>query len=476
MSPFLTLLLVGPGEARTEYFGIYHVDAGLGVFAGSAKAGRAVIVETPDIVGGKPATMRKSHTEVTQVMGGVRMEGSIDDQVWIDAGNHPLREILVHRYPKSTVRAEAVFGDHTVEVDLNEGGKRSHKSVPLPKEEVLEDPVRVVRDRLTPGGSLTFATFSAETATFETATMTCVGPSSFQDGIWRKVPATLSNYVSSEGKMRYYTDVQGALVRAEFPGSQMYLYAQPKEVALSGPSKELPDQLIVNSLHTSTPLVDAMNLRELRLRFRGLDLSKIPSDGSQAVTKDGDGWIVDVHPNISYSPALSKIGENLAGMAAWLKPSEDLPCDDPAIRAAAKKAVGDRTTAVEAAVAIRKFVSGRMKATMEFGDVRDAADILKHPHGKCTEYAVLTTALLRAAGIPARIVSGLVTGDGTFFYHAWSESWTGTHWAGIDAALEMDALPACYIKLAQGDAKDGFRIAYPSNPSEVKIDVLPALP
>ena len=476
MSPFLALLIVGPGEAHTEYFGIYHVDPSLGVFAGSAQAGHVVVVETPDAVEGKPATRRASHTEVTQVMGGVRLKGTVDDQVWIDVDDHPLREILVHRYPKNTVRAEATFGAATVEVDLDDGGKRSHRSVPLPKEEVLDDPVRVIRDRLKPGGSLTFATFSAETATFETATMACVGPSSFQDGPWRKVPATLSNYVSGGEKARFYTDAQGVLVRTELPGSQTYVYARPKEIALSGPSKELPDLLLLNSLHTSTPLADAVNLRRLRLRFEGMDLSKIPSDELQTVTKDGDGWVVDLHPKVSYSPALPKIGENVAGLEAWLKPGENLPCDDPAIRAAARKAVGERTTAVEAAVAIRKFVSGRMKATMEFGDVRDAADILRHPHGKCTEYAVLTTALLRAAGIPARIVSGLVTGDGTFFYHAWTESWTGKDWAGIDAALEMDALPACYIKLAQGDAKDGFRIVYPSDPSEVRIDVLPTSP
>lgn len=464
MVSLVPLLLLAPAPSRTEYFGVYLEGV---------KMGYVVNTETRDAVNGKPSILRHSHTEVMQVMGGVTLKGSMDDRVWIDDANHPLRESYVHRYAQGFLRIEAVFTAKTVELDTDNGIKKVHKSVPLPKEEVLEDYARIVRDRLSPGKSLTFATFNAEDGAFETSTMSCVGPSAYETG-GRKFPATLSELSGGGLKIRLYTDAQGALVRNEM-SPKAFLQAEPKEIALSQPkAADQPDLLLLNSLHTKTPLENPQSLQRLKLRFEGEDFSKIPSDDFQTVTRDGDGWLVDIHPpKIADSNPTARIGDSTNGQEAWLAPSEDLSCDDPAIREAAKKAIGNVDTVPSAVLAIRKYVSRRMKAKLEFGDVRDAADILKNPHGKCVEYAVLTTALLRAAGIPARIVSGLVTADGTFFYHAWSEAWDGRRWIGVDAALEVDQMGACYVKLAQGDVKDGFKIDYPDDPPAVKIDVVP---
>lgn len=460
MFPALALILLKPG---TEYFGVYY---------SGVKAGHVIVTETDATQDGKPVTKRTSHMEVVQVYGGVMVKGATDEEVWIDAGNHPLREKIVHKYPTGTVTSEAVFGEKTVEVDIESAGKKSHKSVPLPKGEVLEDSTRIVRERLAPGKSITYTSFSGEDGSFQESTLSCVGPVSYMDG-WRKVSATLSELSVGGNKLKMYTDEQGVLIRTE-TGDGYLVDAQAKEVALLPPSpkEDQPDMLILNTLHTVSPIENAVKLIDLKLRFRGHDLSKIPSDEFQTVSKYGDGWIVDIHPPRIKDSADAKIGENVAGQEAWLRPSEYLSSDNPEIREAAKKAIAGKKGLIDSVVAIRKFVSKRMKAKMEFGEVRDAADILKNPHGKCVEYAVLTTSLLRAAGIPSRVVSGLVTGDGTFFYHAWSEAWDGKRWIGIDAALEMDQLPAAYIKLAQGDADNGFRITYPPKPGDVIIDVL----
>ena len=69
--------------------------------------------------------------------------------------------------------------------------------------------------------------------------------------------------------------------------------------------------------------------------------------------------------------------------------------------------------------------------------VHPALEALHHGAGVCQDFAHLTLALLRAAGIPARYVSGLpppgkdarpgetVAGES----HAWVEAWIGDWWA-----------------------------------------------
>lgn len=72
-----------------------------------------------------------------------------------------------------------------------------------------------------------------------------------------------------------------------------------------------------------------------------------------------------------------------------------------------------------------------------------ASQVAQTRAGDCTEHAVLLTASLRSAGIPSRIVMGLVivgiNGQLHAFGHAWSEYNDGTAWRLLDAALYLPA-------------------------------------
>src|SRR6187397_3545992 len=64
-----------------------------------------------------------------------------------------------------------------------------------------------------------------------------------------------------------------------------------------------------------------------------------------------------------------------------------------------------------------------------------ASQVLAHKQGDCTEHALLFVALARAAGIPAREVSGLVyMGDDIqrFGWHAWAEVDIAGRWVQVD--------------------------------------------
>ena len=75
--------------------------------------------------------------------------------------------------------------------------------------------------------------------------------------------------------------------------------------------------------------------------------------------------------------------------------------------------------------------------------------MLQNGAGDCTEHAVLVVALMRAAGIPARVVDGIVFasdrgGQGMAGYHAWAEIWLG-QWIGVDATVDETGTSARYL-------------------------------
>ncbi len=90
-----------------------------------------------------------------------------------------------------------------------------------------------------------------------------------------------------------------------------------------------------------------------------------------------------------------------------------------------------------------------------FGTSREA---LGRMRGDCSEGAVLTAALLRAQGIPARIAMGFASvGGGAYIGHAWCEAWLG-HWVGIDAALREFPAGAQRVRLVVSDGQGDLRV------------------
>jgi hypothetical protein len=81
--------------------------------------------------------------------------------------------------------------------------------------------------------------------------------------------------------------------------------------------------------------------------------------------------------------------------------------------------------------------------------VPSALDVLATRRGDCTEHALLATALLRAAGIPARVAVGLAHSEGAFGYHAWVEYWHDG-WRTMDPTWGQLPADLGHIRLVAG--------------------------
>jgi transglutaminase-like putative cysteine protease len=109
----------------------------------------------------------------------------------------------------------------------------------------------------------------------------------------------------------------------------------------------------------------------------------------------------------------------------------------------------DRSNSVkEKAYAITSAVHRHMAYQPGSTDVlTSAARAFELGQGVCQDYAHITLALLREAGIPARYVCGLLSGEGAT--HAWVEWFDSGVWLALDPTHDRAVEYGC-IKIAHG--------------------------
>jgi transglutaminase-like putative cysteine protease len=110
-----------------------------------------------------------------------------------------------------------------------------------------------------------------------------------------------------------------------------------------------------------------------------------------------------------------------------------------------KEANIDREKAKRIADWVNKNIEKRLK------DKSSALDVLSSREGECEAHSMLTAALLRSIGIPAKIVGGIVYSNDYkgFLYHAWNEVWIDNHFVPLDATFgEFPAKPY-HLKLTE---------------------------
>ena len=143
--------------------------------------------------------------------------------------------------------------------------------------------------------------------------------------------------------------------------------------------------------------------------------------------------------------------------APELSPGPFIETDEPAIsRRASRLAAGERDPAVIARRLV-DWVHDSLRAAP--GAVpASASEALERKSGDAREFALLTTALARAAGIPARPVTGLLHVGGRFYLHAWTEVYL-RRWVPVDAMLGQVPADASHLPFLSGAADPGPDLA-----------------
>jgi transglutaminase-like putative cysteine protease len=81
--------------------------------------------------------------------------------------------------------------------------------------------------------------------------------------------------------------------------------------------------------------------------------------------------------------------------------------------------------------------------------IPSSLEVLHSRVGDCNEHTALFAGLARAAGLPTKMVAGLVYVKGNFYYHAWPEIYVG-RWVTIDPTLNQFPADATHVRLIEG--------------------------
>ncbi len=140
-----------------------------------------------------------------------------------------------------------------------------------------------------------------------------------------------------------------------------------------------------------------------------------------------------------------------SAVSEYLKPETAIQADDPEIRRTLLKLGADHGTAVERIRRIYDFSAGL--ASRSFKGTTDALTALRLKEASCNGKSRLFVALARAAGIPARLVGGLILEPGSKrTSHQWVEAYVAGHWVPFCPTNHHFAeLPARYLVLYRGD-------------------------
>lgn len=464
----LALLAAALASAETRYYTV--------VMKGD-RIGYNAIEEGDGNLAGSFAHWTRSHGTGSLSYNGAPIRIEEEDLVWSTPAGRPLRESVTMVALGKRTKIDVAFGTKTAEVDLDAAGNKSHQSLPLPDGTLVYDSIALIRKGMAPNIELSFSSFDVHALAFQKSTLRSAGTAPVDtDG--KSTSAVLTELKDEDGTTKIFTSPAGDLLRIEDPNG-FVLSAASKAVALAplGKPSEANDLMVLNAPRSDKPLGELGPGHLLRLRFTGVDFSKIPAERGQIVERDGERWIVQTGAAPFQTCSGAPVVGEAKGQQEWLAPSPYISSDDPKIRALATRLAPKGSVFMYVVPQIRKYVGERMHYQMDFGDTRDARDILRHPKGVCTDYAILTVTLLRAAGIPARIAAGFYTDDGTFFLHAWAEAWDGREWHGVDSTSDSDDLHAGYIKLAQGNVAEALDLSVLKDAKALKIEVLtPVLP
>ncbi|MDX2168591.1 MAG: transglutaminase domain-containing protein [Deltaproteobacteria bacterium] len=338
----------------------------------------------------------------------------------------------------------SVAGD-TLTLAMRSGGETTEQRVPISEPIYLPSAARAaaVARGLREGATFTVRVFDPSALEHQPMTIRVLGRESLSvDGVAQPAWKLRESFRGIESTV--WLDAAGKTLREEGPMGLVTVRESATQAMNEGWATAPFDLMAAVAVRPAQPISDPRQRDELRLRVGGLESVAVPTDARQTLH---DGTLtVRREPGGAASYTLPYAGDQWRGELAA---TPFLQIDHPSVQAAAGEALGDERDARRAAERLRRWVYGALEKRPA-ATIPNAVQVLQTRAGDCNEHAVLFAALARAAGLPARVVAGLVYADGVFLYHAWDEVWLGDGWVSVDAAFDQSPVDVTHIKLVEG--------------------------
>jgi transglutaminase-like putative cysteine protease len=203
------------------------------------------------------------------------------------------------------------------------------------------------------------------------------------------------------------------------------------ETSAIAANKRIRSNLELLRARFSGAALDGFDLKGGRQEFDGRTLTITRETQEQLLARYRtilDGPLVNSRPDLRAEPFVESTHPEIVALAQRLARG----MRDPRI-------VAQR---------INEWVHDSIRKEITIG-IPSALHVYHTRRGDCNEHAQLYVAIARAAGIPARVASGLAYVDGKFYYHAWPEVML-RGWVAVDPTFGQFPADASHIRFVIG--------------------------
>ena len=289
------------------------------------------------------------------------------------------------------------------------------------------------------------------------------------------LPVKLGMHIASYYKLRmggelFWSDAGGITAKEEYTGGIAF-YQQTEALAKEPKDRVLFDPFSVPFLKSSKILKDTERLSSLRVRIKGFPLAAALYERS-GVTMNSDTLTIRKEEPGEVKKRSYSLPSRDQTVSRYLVPDEWVLSGDKTVKGnALNMASLENNDAFRLARYLNSNLYFTVKTMLLF-TLSDSLDIFKSDFGDHLQRTVMFASFARAAGMPARLVGGVVYRNGNFYFHTWPELWFGK-WIPMDPTLAQFPADVTHIPLREGTLSEITSIA--EGLKSVNIEILEAL-
>ncbi len=228
-----------------------------------------------------------------------------------------------------------------------------------------------------------------------------------------------------------------------------------------------PAELMLDTLITIDTPIHAERARSITYRIRqknGEDqtaLEHLPETAIQKIdSRSKKEVVVTVTRPSARKPPIPADTLSEQDRELYLAATSMVNHKDPEVAKLVKQAGGDEKDPRKRAERLCRFVGQYVRSKNLNVGFATASEVARSREGDCTEHGILLAALGRGAGIPTRLVTGVVYTDdfenrrNVFVGHLWTQFWLDGQWVDLDPALRQTDVDPTHIAFGLSAAGD----------------------
>ena len=354
------------------------------------------------------------------------------------------------------IRVSGEFREGELHLKILSGGREQEKVIPFRETPYLFVNLRpyLARSGLEVGQSFRFPVLLPSTLGHADAILTVEAEEDVEiHGELRRAFRVTETYSGIEVVAWY--DRTGRVLKELSPMGFVMIREDP-ELAMTGVEEGEGAVDIITSTRVPVrrTLSDPAALTYLRLLLKGVEASLYDLDGGRQEVR-GETVEIVREDLARLPPAFLPVSD--PDLEPFLRPTPFLQSADERIRRLAREIVGGERELQAVARRLMEWVYANLEKRPTVS-LPSALDVLDLGAGDCNEHAVLMAALGRAAGLPTRVVVGIVYAQDGFYYHAWTEVWVGD-WVSLDPVMAQFPADVTHVRFIEGGLEEQIRMA-----------------